>query len=526
MNKVPKDKAAAGFYSDSWLFGEAGDFLHLSDPQLKVLSQKIADFSVLNWNEVRCDREVRAFKHKIIQAGYTYLGQFIGHDLSFVSFGRSSGEAYVKNQVTPRLDLDGLYGRGPGPDPLFYSTAPNRFGFFEWQEAPADLRRSPPGHEGVELPLIPDARNDDNIFISQLHLAFQRVHNRLLYYVQLRREYRDIALEVFFQEERTLQQANESKVHSGKLKHGSWGANTMQLHDFKQARSLLVRLYHWIILEDFLFRLIHESVLKGILGNEDILWQLRWYTADKRSSIPLEFSLACFRFGHSMIRGSYSFIKIDKQGSPVREEELRIFQPKESGKRVREFTVDWARVFSYHDCKAKSASSIDLNITSQMIKEIGKIDGTNKSIIERNLAAGNGRLLSGQKIAELMGLEPLQLRPEAEKEAWLEEAQIDPNNLPLWIYTLLESDKYYDGVKLGPVAGRIVAEVIIGLIGNDESSYLNQNPSWTPCSEDFNKHCTCHKGKNHPEYEGKCTYTMVDFLKFAGVYEPKNRKES
>jgi hypothetical protein len=56
-----------------------------------------------------------------------------------------------------------------------------------------------------------------------------------------------------------------------------------------------------------------------------------------------------------------------------------------------------------------------------------------------------------------------------------------------------------DGQHLGPVGGRIVAEVLHGLIEGDPSSYLSQDPDWTP---------TYGQGDD---------FTVTDLLKAAGV---------
>ena len=47
---------------------------------------------------------------------------------------------------------------------------------------------------------------------------------------------------------------------------------------------------------------------------------------------------------------------------------------------------------------------------------------------------------------------------------------------PLWFYILLEAEVIAGGEHLGPVGGRIVAEVIVGLIKGDRQSYLRQAP--------------------------------------------------
>ena len=73
------------------------------------------------------------------------------------------------------------------------------------------------------------------------------------------------------------------------------------------------------------------------------------------------------------------------------------------------------------------------------------------------------------------------------------------NSTPLWFYILREAEEMADGRKLGPVGGRIVAEVFIGLLEGDHMSYLKQDPDWTP-----------NLGQDQD-------FRMADLLRFAGV---------
>jgi hypothetical protein len=73
---------------------------------------------------------------------------------------------------------------------------------------------------------------------------------------------------------------------------------------------------------------------------------------------------------------------------------------------------------------------------------------------------------------------------------------------PLWFYVLREAEVLAEGRHLGPVGGRIVAEVFIGLLEGDRTSYLYQEPNWTPTLTDTG------------------SFTMVDLLKKAGVVVP------
>jgi hypothetical protein len=54
------------------------------------------------------------------------------------------------------------------------------------------------------------------------------------------------------------------------------------------------------------------------------------------------------------------------------------------------------------------------------------------------------------------------------------------NCAPLWFYILREAELEAGGGHLGPVGGRIVAEVLIGVVAADPESYLALDPDWTP----------------------------------------------
>src|SRR5262249_53850808 len=77
---------------------------------------------------------------------------------------------------------------------------------------------------------------------------------------------------------------------------------------------------------------------------------------------------------------------------------------------------------------------------------------------------------------------------------------------PLWYYVLKEAELTEDGLHLGPVGGRIVAEVILGLLRADPNSYLSYDVNW------------------HPSLPSRQPgdFRMVDFLTFAGV-DPASR---
>jgi hypothetical protein len=57
---------------------------------------------------------------------------------------------------------------------------------------------------------------------------------------------------------------------------------------------------------------------------------------------------------------------------------------------------------------------------------------------------------------------------------------------PLWYYILAEAQQNFKTnatpIRLGPVGGRIVTEVLVGLMLGDRHSFLVQEPTWTPNS--------------------------------------------
>ena len=128
-----------------------------------------------------------------VPAGYTYLGQFIDHDLTMdvtdVRLGEDVTAAELLQARSPSLDLDSLYGAGP--------SDPESAKFYEADGLhlkTGDTVRVGPDREkvGHDLPrvgtggakqrrraLIPDKRNDENLIVAQTHLAMIHFHNRV-----------------------------------------------------------------------------------------------------------------------------------------------------------------------------------------------------------------------------------------------------------------------------------------------------------------------------------------------------------
>jgi hypothetical protein len=216
-----------------------------------------------------------------VPAGFTYLGQFVDHDLTLDTSGigeRIDDPLSVENFRTPALDLDSIYGLGPGASPQLYARDPAN-GFApsakfligvadesrnvdqaepKIPSLPNDLPRSPQG-----FALIGDHRNDENLVVAQTHLAFLKFHN---------------------------------KVVDKLMADGLGGGNL-----FAEARKLVTWHYQWMVLFDFVERLTEPGIVAKIRHDGR-----KFYRFKSRPYMPMEFSVAAYRLGHSMVREVYS----------------------------------------------------------------------------------------------------------------------------------------------------------------------------------------------------------------------------
>ncbi|NHA69823.1 peroxidase family protein, partial [Phycicoccus flavus] len=201
-----------------------------------------------------------------IPAGYTFFGQFVDHDLTLDEtsiLGSTADPDDVVDIRTPRFDLDCVYGLGKQGSPVIYDGDRLRI---DHHDGADDLPR-----DDADLALIGDPRNDENTAVSQLQLAFLRLHNAVLDRVQSSPE---------------LRRGGES--------------------DFEAARRLTRWLYQWAVVHDFLPRIAGRAVVDDVFrrhGQDPVRTKL--FDWRKRIVMPVEFSVAAYRFGHSMVRASY-----------------------------------------------------------------------------------------------------------------------------------------------------------------------------------------------------------------------------
>jgi hypothetical protein len=405
-----------------------------------------------------------------IPAGYTYLGQFIDHDLTFdpvSSLQRANDVESMVNYRTPRFDLDCVYGRGPHDQPYLYEDGVRLLLGDRLDNKICDVPRNIKGRA-----VIGDPRNDETVIIAQLHAVFMRFHNHLAQH---------------------LAENNED-------------------FDFATVQQLVRWHYQWVVLYDFLPRIIEEGtyneVLPHVNGKEDKQEfapplnpksnvvqdapKLLFYKPRDEAFIPVEFSGAAYRFGHSMVRPSYTLNRepdFDPGLLPI------LGQKGESlvgGDRFQgNWFIDWSFFFDGISEEAKPRAQRASQIDTTLVNPLGNLQFRRpaphmSSLAQRNLIRGwNLGLPSGQTIAEALAVPPLdnaklKVGPGREPLTGILGFEKESAPLPLWFYILAEAQELHEGNKLGPVGSRIVMETFVGLLWEDGYSFLRQSPGWKP----------------------------------------------
>lgn len=423
------------------------------------------------------EQDVVTDPNSSIAAGYTYLGQFIDHDITFdktvLDRAGSADPDAIANNRTPSLDLDSLYGGGPAISPQLYESDGARLRVGLCIESRDGDDRIVPAIPN-DLPrenrkaVIADPRNDENLAIAQLHLAFIKFHNS------------------FVEEVRSASPALSSD------------------QVFRRAREETVRHYQRIVLRDFLPRIIDPNAIQQVLLNGHSI-----YDPSRHHLVPVEFSAAAYRFGHSMVRPVYDWNRVFHQHegavAPATLEllfEFTQFSGSAPGDELPFFgqgealpsnwAVDWRLMFDIDENPppetfvVNRARKMDTNLALALkslpeFLGMGLADPALLSLASRNLL--RGRLLElphGLQVADAIiatGLphEKLtldQLRsgphgPTLERMGLLETP-------PLWYYILREAE-LNGGEPLGPVGSRILAETLVALIRNSDVSILGES---------------------------------------------------
>jgi hypothetical protein len=430
-----------------------------------------------------------------ISAGFTYLGQFVDHDLTFdktnVMLGENVSPADLLQARSPSLDLDSLYGAGP--------TEPGSAKFYEADGFHLKMGKTVaigdlPAMEGFDLPrgagntaaekrkaVIPDPRNDENLAVAQTHLAFIRFHNRVV---------------------------------------DTLPASVPASQRFAKARERVTRHYQWMLRTDYLPRICAQGVVNDVFNNGRKAFEVGATPTDV-PTMPIEFSVAAFRLGHSMIRGAYNWNKVFDGGGGTLD--LLFEFSGVSGslggdpRLPSNWIADFRRLYDFGEAnrpalvvpedKFNQALRIDTTLVSPL-KTLPNFPADEDNLAFRNLArAKMVKLATGQQMATflknkgvtLTKLTKAQIREgnngvqlgnltQAQREALLKDT-------PLWFYILREAE--LNQGRLKGVGARIVAETFHRAMEGSQTSIV-RNPNWRPSL-----------GPNDT------TFGMIDLLLFA-----------
>ena len=434
-----------------------------------------------------------ALPDSTIPAGFTYVGQLVDHDITFdvsSSLDAATDANTVNNMRSPVLDLDSMYGRGPALDPFRYvfptSGPVTAIKLLVGSNqnvgpgGPAGSIGSPAGmvvktdfdvarmHDPLNpgsssnTAVIGDPRNDENLIVSQLHAAMVRFHNLMV----------DVLHLVGFQ---------------GDI--------------FVEAQKLVRHHYQWAVVNDFLTRVCGATAVNDALTN---------VTAPIGSPfrMPVEFAVAAYRFGHSMIRDSY-WVNFNFPDATLGQVFEFIRNPRLPV--LSTWVVDFNAFFDtgvpvpVHN-KARRIDSVLASGLETLPGFTGLMAILAKRNLRRGLALG---LPSGQGMAKSFGMTPMsaaqltQGLPADEIALLQSQGGVLLKKTPLWYYVLREAAVVNGGNQLGPVGAKIVADTFIRMLKRDAHSYLNTTevtpflPSTTPGD-----------------------FTFADLVVFVGVTQP------
>jgi hypothetical protein len=444
-----------------------------------------------------------------VPAGFTYLGQFVDHDLTMDRTAVQLGEDVNLDELvqgrSPALDLDSVYGRGPTDvdDRKFYAEDGVRL-----KIGRTSIAAFPPDDSGVAVeldgfdlprvggsggvhadrtsPLIPDHRNDENLVVAQTHLAFIRFHNRVVEDLELK------------------------------------GITGRPL--FSKAREQVVKHYQWMLRSDFLPRVIDPAVVTDVFTHGRRFFEVSGHQHGHRPTMPLEFAVAAYRFGHSMVRGEYQWNRVFNSTGPGLAASLLLlftftgvsgnFTPgtdlddPNAGTPDRlptNWIADFRRLYDFTEAgrpdlappETGGGGNVTKRVDTLLVNPLatlpkGAFGGRDSAVppIQLNLAFRNltratmVKLASGQQMAQLLGVEPLTAEQildgngGARLDALTEEQkQVVATTTPLWFYALREAE--FGNGRLGAVGGRIVAEVFHRAMEGSRISIV-RDPSWRP----------------------------------------------
>ncbi len=396
--------------------------------------------------------------NETIPAGYTYFGQFIDHDISFISEPKEKQLTHTLN-----LDLDSIYGQV-----LSNKDATQLIDILTLQigsTTPIDklhlptFRNDLPRDEHKQA-LIGDTRNDENLIIAQMHLAFLKFHNKL---------------------------ATEHHM------------------TFAQARQQLTWHYQWLVWNDFAKRLLQDTVFEQLNENKFILLNYPTVSLEGLHMLYTLFAGAAFRFGHSIIRDTYHYNKHFPDASLQQLFDFTGHHHEEEKRLAGRFNqlpsnwiINWNNFFDFGNNDATAinhSKKINPFITRNLLELSSAPPFPSPDFDDAQRIANLP--LRNLKRGELLGLPTGQLLAEAfqpyaphvqvlHPDASALNLRLSPDfqqhlasNTPLWYYLLYEAHIESEGKKLGHLGSWLVGETLRVLLLLDPNSFVHQ-ADWQP----------------------------------------------
>lgn len=411
-----------------------------------------------------------------IDVGYTYVGQFIDHDLTLDNrpndLTTPIDPKTVQNFRTPKFDLDSVYGAGPSLSPQFYEADGMHLKVGAALSGSSDSHAADLLRDSNGQAIIGDPRNDENRIVAQLHTVFIRFHNKMVDSVR-----------------RAKPKLSASQV-------------------FSEAKNQALWHYQWAVLTDFLPTILGAQTMQAVVRPNPAPNGPRWQTTlhyyNPCMNMPVEFSVAAYRFGHSMVRALYRINSTLPNRLPVFSDtnnatlDLGGFSPAPSN-----FAIDWKFFFPMSPTRQVGIPQSSYKMDASLVYPLSLLPlpatGSGPAnLAQRNLLRGMQLgLPSGQDVARALGVPPLRddqilvgkaSGDAADTVAITTVSAAFAGKAPLWIYVLAEATANAYPVKdghtvgaqrapfrLGAVGGQIVAETMVGLLKADATSMLN-NP--------------------------------------------------
>ena len=507
---------------------------------------------------------------------YTYWGQFIDHDLT-ANTDRDSPASDItkpnlepldpdsvvkelKNLRQPTVNLDSVYGDGPTFDASKPTQAGRMYDGINLRVGKVALNPNTPPIPGLPIPpdttekpdtdsnrdlprigglisrgvvkkedfqeefrkkqnfeqlaFIADARNDENLIIAQFHLAFLRFHNAVVEWVR----------------------SNEPKDEYGHVRSDE------QL--FQRAQQLTRWHHQWLVVNDFLKTITVAGIVDKVLLGGPKHYEPR----NNEPYMPLEFSVAAYRFGHTMVRAAYDYNRnFGRPGNVLDNASFDLLFaftgsgsqrdlndptkvvlnpfPFPGGTKVLPFNwiIEWDRFIEKGSAIPDHfARKIDTRLAPPLRDMVNQgndpthapdIKAILKRLARRNLLRGyHLSIPTGQSVAAAMGVislsaDELRMGNSGPLNQILKDNGFIERT-PLWYYVLKEAEVRANGNSLGELGSRIVCETIIGQLLNDPESYLKHPGGWDP-----SKGVTLKLPNGNPDL----IVTIRDFFRFAGL---------